>query len=156
MNILKRWLSSRDRKQPATGIVLHASGGERAAGAIAWLTQINLSYHFIIDKDGTVTKLVPLSRVAKHAGVSTGWAGKNCNDYTIGICFANKNDGKDEYTHEQIASCVQLCVDIKRADRNIRHLTTHYWISPGRKTDPKGLNVEAIARDCGLNIWKPK
>lgn len=140
------WLKSRARTKPFTGIVLHASGGSNASGAVSWLEKIGLSYHYIIDKDGTVTKLVPLSRVAFHAGESLGWDGKGCNGYTIGVCLANRNDGKDPYTDEQYASCKALVAELASGAPTLKYITTHKAVAvpKGRKTDPVGFEVNKV------------
>lgn len=153
---LKTWLQSRARKHPATGIVLHATAGASAASSISWLRQIGLSYHYVIERDGVVTKCVPLSRVAFHAGVSWAWGGANCNEYTIGICFANRNDGKEPYTAEQTTAALDLVAEIRK-DKNIRWVTSHALCATpsGRKDDPKGYDMAKFAGACGLKLWTP-
>lgn len=146
------WLPSRARRLPATGVILHATGGETSGGAIGWLRRIGLSYHYVIAKDGTVTKAVPLSRVAYHAGRSVGWAGPDCNEYTIGVSLVNRNDGKDPYTQEQLQSLTALLQRLRDVDPRIRHLSAHRIVSPGRKTDPRNLSLRAIA-PSGYVLW---
>jgi len=154
MNNLVNWLKSRPRKRPATGIIIHATGGSTATGAIQWLRQIGLSYHYVIDKDGAVTKCVPLSRVAFHAGESLGWDGENCNEYTIGIALANRNDGEDPYPWVQINALEGLVRDL-RARLALTHITSHYAVAPTRKTDPRSLPVGQGSILWGLKTWKP-
>jgi N-acetylmuramoyl-L-alanine amidase len=72
-------------------IVIHYTEGGTAAGAILWLTNpaSQVSCHLVIDRDGSVTQLVPFDRIAWHAGVSS-WNGvKNLNPYSIGIELDN-------------------------------------------------------------------
>lgn len=72
-------------------LVMHYTAADSAAGAIAWLCNpaAKASAHLVIDQAGVVTQLVPLDRVAWHAGISA-WAGRNgCNAFTIGIELAN-------------------------------------------------------------------
>jgi len=154
MNIetVKHWLNSRKRKRPATGIILHASGGSSADGAISWLEKIGLSYHYIIAKDGTVTKLVPTGRVAFHAGKSEGWGGPNCNEYTIGICLANKDDGVDVYTKAQTNACADLIQELYKAIPTLRYISTHAAIAPKRKVDPRGFIVGYV--NGPLEMWR--
>ena len=55
-----------------------------------------VSYHYLIGRDGAVYRLVPEDRRAWHAGASV-WEGRaNCNDYSIGIGLSN--DGRGSYT----------------------------------------------------------
>lgn len=83
-------------------LVMHYTADDRAAGAIAWLCdpRAKASAHLVIDQAGAVTQLVPLDRVAWHAGVSK-WAGRSgCNNFTIGVELVNagplnkRGDGK--------------------------------------------------------------
>lgn len=158
--IYTTWMAKRTRTQPITTIVLHATAGGSLVGAITTLYKKKFSYHFLIDKDGTEIKGVPYNDVAFHAGESTGPNGRYCNGYSIGISFVNKNDGKDPYTWEQYLACERIIHELLTKDMKVKAtckwLTTHYWISPGRKTDPKNFDVERIAKATGLTIWKPK
>lgn len=154
--ILKSWLASRARKTPATTVVLHATAGESASGAISWLRKIGLSYHYVIAKDGTVTKCVPTGRVAFHAGVSEGPDGSNVNNYSIGVSMANRNDGADPYPREQVAACADLVKELKQGIPSLKWLTCHYSIAPTRKTDPRGFPALMIAQEAGLKPWKVK
>lgn len=148
---LKNWLASRSRKKEITTIVLHATGGESAIGAIDWLRKIGLSYHYVIPKKGIPIKCVPTSRVAFHAGVSNGPEGSNVNEYSIGISLANRNDGVDGYTDSQYHEVDQLVAELKRAYPSIKWITCHYSISPGRKSDPRKFEVSRVAN--GLQMW---
>lgn len=150
---LKNWLMSGKRKRPITTIVLHATAGKGLAGAIETLKDRGLSYHYIIDKDGSVKKCVPTERVAWHAGVSEGPEGKWVNGYSIGISFVNLNDGVDPYTLAQRVAALDLIKDLKKAIPTIKWLTTHWAVSPGRKTDPKNYPVLHAAKLTGLEFW---
>lgn len=152
------WLVSRSRTKPPSTIVLHATAGGSAASSIEWLQKIGLSYHYLIDRDGTVFKCVPTTRVAFHAGVSDGPAGLYVNSYSIGIAFANRNDG-EKIAVAQIAACKQLIADLARATPTLRYLTTHYAITVrpdghARKTDPVGFDHLNEVRGR-LQLWKP-
>ncbi|HOE65138.1 MAG TPA: N-acetylmuramoyl-L-alanine amidase [Candidatus Hydrogenedentes bacterium] len=73
-------------------IVIHYTGGGRAAGSIDWLTRaddVYVSAHVVMDRDGSITQLVPFNRRAFHAGRSA-WNGRSAlNDWSIGIELAN-------------------------------------------------------------------
>ena len=60
-------------------ILVHATGGGTAAGAIATLTdptrKERVSGHLVIDRDGSITQLVPLDTIAWHAGKAS-WDGE--------------------------------------------------------------------------------
>lgn len=145
------WLASRPRKKSITTIVLHATAGSSLSGALSTLRLKGFSYHYIIEKNGRATKCVPYSRVAFHAGKSSGPTGPNVNEGSIGICFVNRNDGADPYPEAQIEACKSLVGELINAIP-LRWITTHFAISPGRKTDPKGFPVERVA--MGLERWK--
>lgn len=172
MNTLKEWLAHRARpaKTIVDTVVLHATGGRSLEGAIETLQQRGLSYHYLIEENGTITKCAPADSVAFHAGNSYGpheaAAGvktrqnKACeftakcsvNDYTIGIAFVNKNDGLDPYESRQQAAAEQLIRELK-AVYPLRYVTTHAIVSPGRKDDPQGYPLRGLADRVGLEPW---
>lgn len=134
-------------------VILHATAGASALSSISWLRKIGLSYHFIIERDGTIHKLVPLSRQAFHAGVSRGPDGASCNRYSFGIAFANTNTG-EKVTKAQEDACEWLINTLKAAYPTLTYLTTHRLVSPGRKTDPKGYDFIPMAKRTGLVPWR--
>ncbi len=170
---IQPWLVHRPRRGATVvdTIVLHASGTETLDEIVATLKERGLSYHYIIDRAGVPHKCVPYSAVAFHAGNSYGphEAARgnsreqdmhqnfvdlsNVNEYTIGLCFVNLNDGTDAYTNEQIDACIRLIKELKESIKALKYLTTHYWVSPGRVTDPVNLDVHFIAKKTALEIW---
>ena len=73
-----------------TYITAHYTAGTSVSGSISHLRSVGLSYHVIIDRDGTLTQCAPFNKRAGHAGVSN-WKGLNdLNNFSIGICFANR------------------------------------------------------------------
>lgn len=157
---LKNWLLSRKRTEPCTTIVLHGTGGKSASSSAKWLKDIGLSYHYIIDRDGTPLKCVPYKdRYALHAGKSVGPGGSNVNRYSVGISFANMEDGKDPITPAQMEAVTTLIRDIMADMPSIRYLTRHKDISPGRKIDPVMLSTAKLlnlAESVKLTAWRPK
>lgn len=72
-------------------VVLHYTAGGEAKNTALWCSkpEAKVSYHLIIARNGDVFQQVPFNRRAWHAG-SSSWGGKqNCNDFSIGIGFAN-------------------------------------------------------------------
>lgn len=153
---LDDWLPHKARKAPCTTLVLHATAGGSATGAIATLRQRGLSYHFIVPKTGDPIKCAPLSKVAYHAGASWGPDGLFVNRYSIGVSFVNLNDGEDPYTPWQTEVALWIAQQCKVMYPGIKWVTTHAIISPGRKTDPKGYDLDAFAAKCGLRAWRKK
>jgi len=71
-------------------IAAHYTGVTSVNGSLTHLTTLKLSYHVIIDRNGTITQCVPFNKRARHAGVSN-WKGlSGLNDHSIGICLANR------------------------------------------------------------------
>ena len=148
------------------------------------LEKRKLSYHYIIARDGTIYKCAPVGRAARHAGSSYGpheqkagksmvqyvynaenkskgrvhkfLAGTSVNSYTIGISFVNMNDGSESYTSEQIEAAKDLVGVLKGAMPDLAFVTTHYEVSPKRKSDPfgEGFNLDDFASAVGLQAWK--
>ncbi len=83
-----------------------------------------VSSHYLIDRTGTVLRLVPEDKKAWHAGGSVMPAPDSrtmANGFSIGIeLVATPESG---FTHEQYASCVLLCRDIER-----RHHRTFTYV----------------------------
>lgn len=118
-------------------LVIHGTVGNDA-GDLSWLTndESDVSYHYLIQRDGTVHHLVPDTDRAWHAGKSS-WEGRDdCNDYSIGIGLSNLGNG-EPYTEEQYDACKELVAILRERwaipwDRVVGHC----HIAPGRKTDP--------------------
>lgn len=174
---LVNWLASRARTERCTTIVLHSTDGASAGSSISWLRKIGLSYNYVIERDGQITKCVPLSRYAFHAGNSYGpheerkgvsrrqdrhgnfVAGCSVNSYSVGISFANYESRGEPLTDAQLDACAWLVKVIADSSDDIRWLTTHAFVSPGRKKDPRWLsaaNLLAIAKHAGLVVWGVK
>jgi hypothetical protein len=155
------FLATRSRVRPPSTVVLHATAGSSLSGAVSWLRLRGLSYHYIVDKDGSVHKCAPVSRVAFHAGRSIGPEGPDVNRYSVGVSLVNMNNGLDPYPEPQFLSAVRLVAQLFRAEPSLVWLTTHAWVSPGRKTDPLGFPAEKCASSasvvCGraVRVWRP-
>lgn len=71
-------------------IVAHYTAGTSVSGSISHLRSVGLSYHIIIDRDGSIIQCAPFNMSARHAGVSN-WKGlSGLNNFAIGICLANR------------------------------------------------------------------
>lgn len=183
-----RYLASRKRTQDIELIVVHATAGKSFTGAWSTLISKGFGYHAIIpDEDefghGDVIKCVPDSRVCGHAGNSYGpleqakgisnkqdhksefIARTSVNGYSLGISFVNASDGVDTYSAKQHQACVDRCTSWALAYPSLKWLTTHYWVSPRRKTDPMAYDMNKLLADINANlegkrdplvIWKPK
>lgn len=126
-------------------VVLHATVLNTASEVCEHFakSEPGVSAHYTIDRDGTVYKHVDETENAFHAGVSEMPDGRTgVNDFSVGIELVNLNDGVDPYPEAQIKALQQLLTDI-RARNPIAHVVSHAEIArpPGRKSDPRGLDV---------------
>lgn len=133
--------------------MVHATVEPTLKGALAILRERGFSYHFLIDRDGSATQCVSPVDAAFHAGQSKGPQGAGVNEYSVGISFVNLNDGVDPFTSEQIQSAVFVAKKLKSAFPNLRYVTSHEAISPGRKDDPSGFPMQEFATLAELEVW---
>jgi len=172
---IQPWLAHRPRRGATVvdTIVLHATCNDDLHAKIGELKDKGLSYHYIIDRAGLPHKCVPYSAVAFHAGNSYGpheatrgtsrqqdanhffVEMTSVNEYTIGLCLVNNNDGSDPFTPQQVDACVWLIKELKESLSSLKYLTTHACVSPGRTTDPDTLDIARIAKKAGLEVWAP-
>ena len=121
-------------------IVLHDTRGRTAASALSWFSspQSGVSSHYLIDRDGTVTLVVPEDEKAWHAGDSVLFGRPGVNRFSIGIELVQERDS-DGYPPAQLAMLADLCADCCRRHRiPLNRMVGHEHIAPGRKTDPGG------------------
>lgn len=118
-------------------LVLHDTEGE-GAGALAWLTDpaSGVSCHYLIDRDGTVSQLVPDARRAWHAGESSLYGRGDVNSWSLGIELVDTDD-HTPYPAPQWAALVALVATLcQRYAIPLNRVIGHQHIAPGRKTDP--------------------
>lgn len=97
------------------------------------LTDLKVSSHFFIRRDGEIIQFVPCLLRAWHAGASS-WQGRTCcNDFSIGI----ELEGSDNQPFEpqQYTRLIKL-TQVLQATYPIRDIVGHADIAPQRKTDP--------------------
>lgn len=162
-------------------VILHDTAGrleKRNSARYLADNDAKVSAHFVIERDGTITQLVPTNRAAFHAGQSSYHGRAWCNNFSIGIEIVNPGkmakiaggdvlrarawwkqtftDGDDcdlveaytpehgagvwmDYTNEQIAAVAELLETLFRDIPTLRDITTHWYVSPGRKVDTNPL-----------------
>lgn len=125
------------RPVPPTLIVLHACAGASDLSTLRWLVHPDskVSYHGYIGRDGTFYQVVDPERRAWHAGKSEWQGVPNVNDFSLGLCFANRHDDTEMLTGAQI-SVAKGVIQAWAKDFPIEAVTTHAAIAPGRKFDP--------------------
>lgn len=121
-------------------IVLHYTGGGSATGTRAYFDRtriessrtalaragaVNVSAHFVVDRDGTIYRLQPETRFARHC--------IGLNHIAIGV--ENVGDGKRwPLTDAQVAANAALVRDLARRFP-ITHLLGHHEVMQFRKHD---------------------
>ena len=149
-----------ERQLPVSMIVLHDTGMQSAAAALARLTDpaAEVSAHYLIDEDGTVHRLVAEDKRAWHAGQSH-WRGiTDVNSASIGIELVNPGHefGYRDFAPAQIEALIPLLADIKDRHGITRgNIVGHSDIAPTRKQDPGELFPWARLARVRLALPRP-
>ena len=122
-------------------IIIHYTGMQSEIESIKRLKNKNsrVSCHYLINRKGDITKMVPDNKIAWHAGKSKWKNFDNLNKNSIGIELVNKGHkfGYQNFTKSQIASLLNLCKKLKKKYRIKKfNFLGHSDISPNRKIDP--------------------
>ena len=143
-NKSRRWLT-----KPRV-VLVHATAGATAEGALEWFAQkqSQVSADFVIDKTGSIWRVVPRGWYAWHAGVCSfeGQERRDYNRISYGIELINRNDGIDPYSQIQVEVLAFVVATIQTEAPTVTLLRRHADVAvpAGRKTDPAGLSIEAI------------
>jgi N-acetylmuramoyl-L-alanine amidase len=127
------------RTQPISAIIIHDTASYTAQSALNWFANptSRVSAHVVIDRDGTIFRVVLDSRVAWHAGISTLHGIAGCNGYSLGVELVDAVDGEDIYPAPQWRAAVEWCAEAVRRYRiPLNRIVGHCHVSPGRKIDP--------------------
>jgi N-acetylmuramoyl-L-alanine amidase len=150
-----------ERAAPISMVVLHYTGMPTAAEALARLIdpEAKVSAHYLIDEDGTVTRLVLEGKRAWHAGRSY-WRGiTDVNSASIGIELVNPGHefGYRPFPEAQMGSLIRLLADIVwRHGIELGNILGHSDVAPTRKQDPGELfDWPRLAR-FGLALPTPR
>lgn len=79
---------------------------------------LNVSAHFMVERDGTIHQLMPLDVMARHV------IGLNYN--SIGIENVGGQNSKDNLTREQLEANVALVKELQKRFSTIEYLIGHY------------------------------
>lgn len=141
-----------ERALPVSIIVLHYTGMQDAAAAIARLTdpEAKVSSHYVVAEDGQVLRLVAEDKRAWHAGKSH-WRGiDDVNSASVGIELVNPGHewGYRPFPEAQMSALLPLMADIVGRHAITRgNIVGHSDIAPTRKMDPGELfDWERLAR----------
>jgi len=83
---------NRSRIIKPEGIILHDTAGRLDKGnSVSWFLkkEANASAHLVVERDGSVTQMVPFNTKAWHAGRSVLNGRSGCNAFSIGIEIVN-------------------------------------------------------------------
>lgn len=102
----------------------------------AKISQLRVSSHLLIRRDGQLVQYVPFDRRAWHAGESE-WCGRRCcNDFAIGIELEGTDDVPyTDIQYENLADCCSALI-AHYESLTMDAIAGHCDIAPGRKTDP--------------------
>lgn len=124
-------------------IILHADEGNGYSGTRSSLIKKRNGYHYYIQRNGTIIKMIDPRYKASHAGVSYYKGKIRMNNYSIGIAF--ENNEKQLYTEKQYVSAAWLISELqdRYPDSTSRIILGHSDIAlpRGRKHDP-GKNFD--------------
>lgn len=140
------------RGNTLTMIVMHTTEGGSAQSSIDYMNRTadkTASYHYVVDRDGTMLRMTAPNIIAYHAGDSA-WpdpipqinglpakpnGGRSVNRISVGIAWASK--GGEALTEAQIESALWLCALFCRDYKiPVARVVGHREVSPGRKSDP--------------------
>jgi N-acetyl-anhydromuramyl-L-alanine amidase AmpD len=125
-----------------------------SAACLSLLKRYNVSAHFIIERQGQIIQLLPLSAVSYHAGKSQMPDGRTgINQFSIGIELINSM--YTEPTEMQYQSLFRLTECLSKR-YPIRSILRHSDIAPGRKTDPWNFDWQRYAQVYPDLVYKPK
>lgn len=117
-------------------IVLHHSSGSHD-GTKSWILspESQVSYHYLINKDGSRTQFVADTKRAWHAGLSS-WKGySGLNSCSVSVSFFG-DTYKREVSDIEIDSCAKKCIYLmEKFNLKVDSIVTHAMISPDRKDD---------------------
>jgi len=122
-------------------IVIHYTGMQSERACIKRLIdrKSKVSTHYLINRSGSITRMVDDQNTAWHAGKSKWKNFINLNDQSIGIELVNQGHqfGYENFSKKQISKLVLLCKFlIKKYKIKSSNILGHSDIAPLRKEDP--------------------
>ena len=150
-----------ERALPITMAVIHYTEMENAQAALDRLSDpdAKVSAHYLISRDGEVTRLVPEERRAWHAGLSY-WRGiRDVNSASIGIELDHPGHkyGYGPFPDAQFEALVPLLARMVKAHAIPRaNVVGHSDVAPARKIDPGELFPWERLAEYGLCLPAPK
>lgn len=160
--------SSRRIYDPIFGIkaiVIHATAGRSAAGAMSVMAAGKASFHWLVpDEDEpehgrSVWACVPEARAARHVRnvcrhpAVNGGANK-VNHWSLGIEIVNAQTRGDGFSPWQVDATARIVRHCWAKYPNLRHVVSHARLDPERRTDPGegfpwGRFADAVLESAG-------
>lgn len=140
-----------------SAIVMHATANGSLERVIAWFNRSDaqVSAHYTIGKDGTTVQHVRDEFRAWHAGKSEWKGRKDLNSWSIGVEQVNWNNGEDPFPEAQYEAGIDLVAYLcEKYDIDPDMIVAHYDVSPHRKTDPKGYDMQRLRDTVRLRLAK--
>jgi N-acetylmuramoyl-L-alanine amidase len=133
--------SIRKEEKKIKFIVIHYTGMQSERACIKRLTskRSKVSTHYLINREGKITRMVDEKNSAWHAGKSKWKDSINLNNQSIGIELVNKGHqfGYENFSKKQISKLTLLCKNlIKKYKIKRINILGHSDIAPLRKKDP--------------------
>ncbi len=142
-------------------LIIHYTGMQSARVSLKRLKnpKSKVSSHYLIDRNGSVIRMVEDNKTAWHAGKSK-WRGiNNLNKYSIGIELQNKGHSirYQNFPNKQISSLVNLIKKlVKQYKIKKENILGHSDIAPLRKLDPGEKFPWRFLSKKGVANWYPK
>ncbi len=142
-------------------IIIHYTGMQSKRVSINRLSDptTKVSCHYLIDREGSIIKMINDNKVAWHAGKSKWKHLKNLNKSSIGIELVNKGHefGYEKFPNSQILKLIKLCKLLKKKYRiKPSCILGHSDIAPLRKLDPGEKFPWQLMSKKGLGVWYPR
>ena len=149
---------ARPAGRPIDMVVIHYTGMRSAKAAVARLCdpEAGVSAHYVIDEDGSVTRLVGEAKRAWHAG-QAWWRGEaDINARSIGVELVNPGHefGYRAFPEAQMSALEGLAHAILgRHPIAARNVVGHADVAPRRKRDPGELFDWQRLAAAGVGLW---
>ena len=147
-NKLISWGYKKSEKRAIDTAIVHSSynalGGDEYSleKLISEYKSYGVSPHYLVDRKGTIFRLVEDKNIAYHAGESKMPDGRNnVNNFSIGIEMMNAKD--DKCTASQYSSLKKLLAYLK-GNYAIKYVLGHSDVAKGRKDDPWNFDWSEI------------
>lgn len=140
-NRLVSWGFTKSAERKIDTIIIHSSYNAVGSDPYDLDDIINKEYkpngvspHYIIARDGKVSRLVSDQNIAYHAGVSEVPDGRtDVNDFSIGIeVVETKSDSPNSAQYSALKSLISYL----KGEYDIKYVLGHSDIAPDRKDDP--------------------